>query len=154
MRILIPSLMLIVVTVLISSCASTSKAGDEKDAAAKEFSVPDDKGVVYFYRLNRAVGAAVATQIKINGLDAGGTGPGTYFRWELKPGTYVFTASSTESSAAVELDVKAGDMYFIRQDERLGLSSGRVTIKEVKEKEGKEAVNSCKLLVSSYVPAE
>jgi uncharacterized protein DUF2846 len=73
-------------------CASTSKAPPEKSDAAKSFDKNSDLGVVYVYRPGRAVGAAVQTQIKINGQDAGGTGPGTFFRWELPPGNYKFRA--------------------------------------------------------------
>ncbi len=105
-----------------------------------------------YNRTKRAVGAAIATQIKVNGLDAGGTSPGTYFHWDFSPGTYAFSASSQESSAVVELTVEAGKVYFIRQDERMGLSSGRVTLVEVDENEGKTAVKKSKKLVSSYRP--
>ena len=65
------------------------------------FEPVDGKGVVYLYRLGRAVGAANATSIKVNSLEAGGTGPGTFFRWELKPGKYTFFASTGESSKTV-----------------------------------------------------
>ena len=130
--------------VVLSNCASTS--------AAKQFNIPADKGVVYLYRPGRAVGAAVSSQIKVNGLNAGGTGPGTFFRWELKPGKYVFSASSTESSAAAELDVKSGKQYFLMQSEHIGINSGRVSIKEVDETTGMKAVKGSKLLTSSYVP--
>lgn len=139
-------------TFLFSGCAATSGAAAEKSEAAKEFKIPAGKGVVYLYRPGRALGAALSTQIKVNGQNAGGTGPSTFFRWELKPGTFVFSAASTESSAAVELDVKAGKQYFLMQSEHIGLSSGRVSLKEVDEKTGMNAVKSSKLLVSTYVP--
>ncbi len=138
--------------VVLSNCASTSAASAEKSEAAKQFNIPTDKGVVYLYRPGRAVGAAVSSQIKVNGQNAGGTGPGTFFRWELKPGTYVFSASSTESSAAAELDVKSGKQYFLMQSEHIGINSGRVSIKEVDETTGMKAVKGMKLLVSSYIP--
>ena len=48
-------------------------------------------------------------------------------------------------------DVKAGETYFLRQDARLGISSGRVTIKKVNADKGMKEVNGCKLLVSSYI---
>lgn len=135
---------------LVNSCASTSKATEENSQAAKEFEKHPDKGVVYLYRPGRAVGAAASSQIKINGIDAGGTGPGTFFRWELNPDTYAFSAFTTESSTVLELEVKAGEHYFIRQDERLGLSSGRVTMVEQDEATGMSGVQNCKLLVSAY----
>lgn len=145
-------LVFVLLAILITSisCASTSKAADDKSSAAKEFKKHPEKGVVYLYRPGRFVGAAASSQIKINGIDAGGTGPGTFFRWELTPGTYAFSAFTKESSAVVEVEVAANEHYFIRQDERLGLSSGRVTIVLQDEATGKKDVESCKLLVSTY----
>ena len=145
---LIPVALLVIM--MLNSCASTSKATEDRSSEAKKFEKHPEKGVVYLYRPGRAVGAAASTQIKINGIDAGGTGPGTFFRWELTPGVYAFSAFSTESSAVVEVDVKANELYFIRQDERLGINSGRVTMVVQDEQTGKSGVESCKLLVSAF----
>ena len=144
------SIIITVFSILFSSCASTSKSTVEKDQAAKEFKNSTEKGSVYLYRTGRAVGAAAQTQIKINGQDAGGTGPGTFFKWDLTPGTYAFSCNTSESSAAVEVDVKAGELYYIRQDNRLGLNDGRVTLKVVDDKKGQKEIQDCKLLVSTY----
>lgn len=149
-RKIILSLSVILLAFLLTNCASTSKSSSEKDQAAKEFASLNNKGTVYLYRTGRAVGAAMQTQIKINGLDAGGTGPGTFFKWDLEPGTYVFSCTTPESSAAVEVDVKVNELYFLRQDNRLGLAEGRVTLKEVDDAKGKEEVKGCKLLVSTF----
>ncbi len=143
-------LLLIALALFINSCASTSKATEEKSEDVKKFEKLADKGVVYLYRPGRAVGAASSTQIKVNGLDAGGTGPGTFFRWELTPGIYTFSCFSTESTAVVEVEVKANEHYFLRQDERIGISGGRVTLVKQNEATGIEAVKKCTLLVSSY----
>ncbi len=140
----------LVISLMTISCASTSKATEEKSVAAKTFEKHPEKGVVYVYRPGRAVGAAAQSQIKINGLDAGGTGPGTFFRWELSPGTYAFSAFTTESSAIIEIEVKENEHYFIRQDERIGLAGGRVTMVVQDEATGMAGVNNCKLLVSAY----
>lgn len=141
---------LLVISMITISCASTSKATEENSTAAKSFEKLPEKGVVYLYRTGRAVGAAGSLMVKVNGIDAGGSGPGTFFRWELTPGTYAFSSSTAESSAVVEVDVKANEHYFIRQDMRLGLSSGRVTMVVQDEVTGKSAVKNCKLLVSAY----
>ena len=114
-----------------TSCASTSKAPESKSNEAKAFNAPADKGTVYLYRTGRAVGAAGQLKVKVNSTDAGGTGPGTFFKWDLKPGTYTFASSTGESSVVVQLDVKAGQVYYLRQDARMGVSSGRVKMKEV-----------------------
>ena len=143
---------LLIIVFFATGCASTSKAPDSKNNEAKSFVAPDDKGSVFLYRTGRAVGAAGQLMVKVNSMDAGGTGPGTFFRWDLKPGIYTFASSTGESSAVVQLEVKAGQLYFLRQDARMGIESGRVTMKEVDEKQGKSEVGNCKLLVSSYVP--
>ena len=114
-----------------TSCASTSKAPESKSNEAKAFNAPADKGTVYLCRTGRAVGAAGQLKVKVNSTDAGGTGPGTFFKWDFKPGTYTFASSTGESSAVVQLDVKAGQVYYLRQDARMGVSSGRVKMKEV-----------------------
>ena len=143
---------IMIMTLIFGSCASTSKAPESKSNEAKQFSAPADKGTVYLYRTGRAVGAAGQLSVKINSIDAGGTGPSTFFSWNLNPGTYSFSSSTGESSAIVQIDVKAGQVYFIRQDARLGIDNGRVSMKEVDTKKGEKEVKSCKLLVSSYIP--
>lgn len=143
---------ILIMTLLLGSCASTSKAPESKSNEAKTFSASADKGTVYLYRTGRALGAAGQLLVKINSLDAGGTGPGTFFKWDLKPGTYTFSSSTAESSAVVQVDVKADQVYYIRQDARLGIDKGRVSLKEVDAKKGQSEVQNCKLLVSSYIP--
>ena len=145
-------IMMIGLTLVLASCAKDSKAPAEKSEEAKSFQAPEDRASVYLYRTGRMVGAAGQLSVKINGMDAGGTGPGNFFKWDLKPGTYTFLSSTQESSATVQLDIKAGEAYFIRQDARIGLDSGRVTMKQVDAKQGMNEVKNCKLLVSSYIP--
>jgi outer membrane biogenesis lipoprotein LolB len=135
---------------LLIACASTSKAPADKSEAAKRFEKHPEKAVVYLYRTGRMVGAAGQIQVKINGIEAGGTGPGTFFRWELKPGSYSFMSSTAESSRVVELNVKAGEHYFLRQDARVGVSAGRVTLVEKDEATGMKEIDGCQLIVSAY----
>ena len=136
------------------SCANVSTAPDQQSAAAKEFQAPEGKGTVYLYRTGRAVGAAGQLSVQVNGKYAGGTGPGTFFKWDLKPGTYTFLSSTAESSATVQIDVEAGQVYFIRQDARIGINAGRVTMKEVDAEQGMREVKNGRLLVSAYIPDE
>ena len=143
---------LAMIGILFQGCASTSKASAEKDTAAKEFNAPSDKGVVYLYRVGRAVGAAGTTSVQVNGNDAGAMGPGTFMRWELAPNEYVFSCKTSESSATVEIDVKPGKLYFIKQNVHIGINDSRVSMKEVDEATGKKVVSGSKLLVSTYRP--
>ena len=146
------ALVTLIAVTLLGGCAGTSKAPEEESAAAKDFRSVEGRGVVYLYRLGRAVGAAMAINVKINGMDAGGFGPGTFCRWELKPGKYTLHASTPESAATVSIDLKEGDVVFVEQNLRIGFTTGRVTMKRVDPATGKAGVRSKKLIVSAYVP--
>lgn len=145
-------LLFALVIATLAGCAKTSKAPAGASDAAKSFAAPADKGLVFLYRTGKFVGSANAIEVKVNGQTAGGTGPGTFFRWELKPGAYTFHSSTTEASATVALDVQAGQVYFIEQSARLGFDSGRVNMVEVDAGKGEAEVMGKKLLVSAYVP--
>lgn len=138
----------VLISILILSSINLSIAQSES------FNKNPDKGIVYLYRPGKAVGAAVKTQIQINGQNAGGTANNSYFKWELDPGRYVFSCYSRESSPAIEIDVAANQHYFIRQDEKIGLTEGgRVTLKQMEENKGMKGVKKCKKkLVSTYMP--
>jgi hypothetical protein len=137
---------------LLTGCASTSKSSSENDTAAKTFATSETKGIVYLYRPGAGFGAALQTPIKINGLDAGGTGPGTYFKWELEPAKYTFSSSTSTSSAVVALDVLPGKLYFIKQDYKFDVIAGaKIIMEEADEAKGKKAVNKSKLLISTYM---
>jgi len=152
MRRLYPIMYLIVALAALAGCAKTSKAPTEESEAAKSFVAPADRGVVFLYRTGKTVGAAGTIEVKVNGQTAGGTGPSTFFRWELKPGSYTFYSITGEASATVALQVEAGQIYFIEQSARMGISSGRVNMKEVDAQKGQSMVANMKLLVSAYVP--
>ncbi|RKZ05837.1 hypothetical protein DRQ32_11915 [bacterium] len=151
-RVLMTVLLVLLAAQVISGCATVSTESVETSTAAKNFDALEDKGVVFLYRRGRMVGAASSTQVKVNGIDAGGTGPGTFFRWELRPGKYTFLSSTGESSATIAVDVEAGEVYYIEQTQRMGLDSGRVTMNVRDAKTGKAAVESGNMVVSAYVP--
>ena len=123
----------------------------EKEISTTDTIQAPEKGTVYLYRVGRAMGAVIKTQIKINGRDAGGIGNNSYFEWELKPGVYTFSCYTKESNPIVEIDVKPGEKYYLRQDKRVGLTNeGRVTLKQVDETKGVKEMKKAKKNISSY----
>jgi len=145
-------LLFTICSLLLTDCASTSKSSTENDAAAKTFATSETKGIVYLYRPGAGFSSAIQTPIKINGADAGGTGPGTYFKWELEPGKYTVSCASTGSSAVVELDVQPGKLYFVKQDYKFDVILGsKVTMQQTSEATGKKAVKKNKLIISTYI---
>ena len=136
----------------LSGCANVSTAPAETDAAAKDFKPAEGMGVVYLYRPGRAIGAAMQMQVTVNGDLVGGTGPGTYFRFDLPPNSYTFMSSSPESSATLQVQVAAGGIYFVQQDTRIGLQSARVSMRAVDTATGMAGVRGARLLVNGYQP--
>lgn len=110
------------------------------------------KGTVYMYRIGKAVGAVIKSQVKINGKEAGALGNKSFFEWELEPGKYIFTSYTKESNPVIEIDVKPNQKYYIRQDKRIGLTNdGRVTLKLVNEATGASEVGKLRKVISNYV---
>ena len=136
----------------ITGCASVSTASEESSTGAKNFDLLEDKGVVHHYRRGCAVGASAAVPVQVNGIAAGGIGPGMFFCWELKPGTFRFISSTGESSATVSLDVEAWQFYLVDQPTRMGADSGRVTMHVRDARAGEYEVKGCNLAVSAYWP--
>jgi hypothetical protein len=132
--------------------ASSSKAPAQESEAAKSLDIPAGRGLVYLCRTGKAIGAGNSIEVKVNGQPAGGTGPSMFFRWALKPGSYNFYSSTSESSATVALQVEAGKVYFVEQIARLGVNSGRVSMNEVDQQKGESMIQSMQLLVSAYSP--
>ncbi len=109
------------------------------------------KGTVYMYRTGKAVGMVLKIQVKVNGRDAGGIGNNNYFEWDLKQGVYTFSTFTKESSPIIEMDVKPGEKYYLRIDQRVGLTQGgRITLKQVEESKAISEMKKTKKLVSSY----
>lgn len=142
--------LIIFIPLLFGYTLKSSTSNEKSNQVADTIQSPE-KGTVYLYRVGRAVGAVLKTQIKVNGQDAGGTSNNSYFEWNLKPGVYTFSCFTKESNAIVEIDVKANEKYYLRQDTRMGLTNeGRVTLKEMDASKGEKEMEKCKKLVSIY----
>lgn len=133
------------------SCASATKAPESKDFEAKKFQSIDDKSVLYIYRTSRALNAGGLTSVMLDAHSIGDLRTGRYFRVEVAPGNHKIQCRTPESSAVVDLNCEAGKIYYFKQNEHIGIETSRVSLKEVSEKKGKEAVLGKKLLVDAYV---
>ena len=52
----------------------------------------------------------------------------------------------------MSVNVEAGEIYFVEQTERIGVSGGRVTLNVRDAKLAQSEVESCNLIVSAYIP--
>lgn len=130
---------------VLTGCASVPMASKSADAQAKLFEPSTDKAVVYIYR-NESMGAAIKMPLLIDGQAAGDTASKTYLRKELAPGQHTIVSKS-EVDATLNLDVKAGQTYFVWQEIKMGMFAARSALHEVDESKGKAGVQQCTLIL-------
>jgi hypothetical protein len=116
-----------------------------QDIDAKRFTPVADKAVIYIVR--SPVDSRVAAQISLSGAGSIATHPGTYYRWEVAPGTQRIEASGA-STAAVTLQTEAGKIYFVRHTAAGGLREGLTQqwLQQIDDATGRRMVNQAELL--------
>ena len=132
------------VVVLASGCASVQMASPEQDTAAKSFAVKPGKANIYVYR-NETFGAALKMPVALDGKLVGDTASKTYLLLQVDPGPHT-VVSKTENDSTVTLNTVAGRNYFLWQEVKMGMISGRSNLQEVDEPTGKAGVAECKLV--------
>lgn len=131
---------------VISGCASVPMASKDADAKAKQFATQTDKAAVYIYR-DEGFGAAVKMSVLIDGVAVGATAAHSYIYKELSPGQHVIV-SKAENETSLAIDVKAGQVYFVWQEVKLGFGSARSALHLVDEAKGRAGVQKCTLVES------
>jgi hypothetical protein len=98
----------ILVVLLLAGCAQLPPSAE--DIQAKRFEPVPDKAVIYIVRDN--VGAHLDHSLWLDESAMITTHTGTYYRWEVAPGTHRIMGGA-ESTAALTLNVEAGKLYFV-----------------------------------------
>ena len=139
----LPVVIIALMLVLLSGCASVPMAPKEQDAAAKSFSLPPtDKAGLYVYR-NSFVGQALRKVVSIDGTVIGTTANKTYFYRQIAPGSHTLTTESEFGDNTVTFQAEGGKNYYARQYIKMGVFVGGSGIEMVSEEEGKSAVLEC-----------
>ena len=134
----------IIISGLITGCASVPLAPIEHDQEAKLFAVEPGKSNIYLYR-NETMGSAVTMPIALDGRVAGKTASKTYFKWVVEPGEYE-VSSLTENTYKILVNAKAGGNHFVWQEVKMGMWSARSKLHNVSEEVGRKGVLECKLI--------
>lgn len=121
-------------TVLLTGCASVPMSSLEDDNRAKSFAVKPGKANIYVIR-TQYFGGAIPITLSLNGKVAGQSGPRTYFKWEVDPGTYE-VASQTENVSTLKLTVEEGKNYYIWQEVQHGTLLARSSLYQLLDEEG------------------
>ena len=82
----------------------------------KNVKVPQDKALVIFYRKKKMAGAAVPIVISEKGTTLGSLRGNRCFAKEITPGEHTFDAGMHAYRAKKEVDLRAGEIYYIRAE--------------------------------------
>jgi len=80
--------------------------------------IPEGKALVYIYRPGSMVGAAVHYTVNANDekVSEAHLKNKSYLVFFAEPGRYTFWAQVTNTRREVDLDVEAGNIYYVRGD--------------------------------------
>ena len=134
---------------LLAACASVPKASPDQDAKAKDFVAPPNMALLYIYR-SEGIGPAVAMGVSVNGIRLGETVVHSYFRLDVKPGTYIIE-SFAEDVSTLDMAAEAGKTYFIWQEVKGGKRMAKSKLQLVDDSVGRVEVVKLKLIATSVV---
>lgn len=113
---LIRTIITVVLTALVLSCATGQLSSVQQDLEAKEFFVPSntDKGRVYVVRpLGAFAGAGVLTHVMVDGRIVASVGPKNFLVLDVSIGKHIFTVLGYSKQQLLQIDIAPGKLYFI-----------------------------------------
>jgi hypothetical protein len=128
---------------LLVGCSAVQKATIEADAQAKTLAVPTGKALVYIVRPS-PFGLAIRFNVMCDGTYIGATGGQRFIYTYQNPGKHQITSKS-ENTASLEIELAAGEVYYIEQIPKMGLIMARNSLNLLDEPTGKEKLGACTL---------
>lgn len=108
-----------------------------------KLTVKEDQALVVFVR-PEFMGKMIKFRVTANEAPIGWTRGKQYFYKYFDPGVTKFI-SKAENKSEMNIDLKAGRTYFIKQDIQMGFLKARNKLKLLTVEEGKKVVKRCKL---------
>lgn len=130
----------------VTGCASVPMANKAESDQAKSFAAPPEgQSGLYIYR-DSNYGGALKKDIWVDGKCIGESAPKTFFYTTVAgDATHTISTESEFSPNNLELFVKSGVNYFIRQSIKMGVFVGGAKLQVVEEKQGVNAVKGLTL---------
>ena len=122
----------------LAAIAQESTADSQKTTDAKP-----SKATVYVYRYKQFVGSALAPSVFCDEVELARAENGRYFTVRLDPGKHDF--HSNDKQSGTELDMKAGQEYFLRVEIATGLAKGHGRLVLMSAEQGSYEMKSSKL---------
>lgn len=118
-------------------------AQDGSNAAAQAGDAPASKATVHIYRYKQFVGSALSPSVYCDGNQLARMENGRYFTVTLDPGKHSFTSNDKQSG--IDLEMKAGEEYFIRVELAAGFAKGHGRLILMSREQGSYELKSDKL---------
>ena len=142
--------------VTLSSNAYSQTEPKEKEAPPPTAAAPgpqpqgeEAKASVYIYRYKQFVGAALEPSIYCDETQLARMDNGRYFVVKLDPGKHTFRSNDKQSG--VELDLKAGEEYYLRVEIATGFWKGRGRLVLTQKEQGAYELKKLKPLDAGKV---
>ncbi len=135
----------VLLLLLIQGCSSVQLASQTKDDSARQFIVPQGKANLYVVQAGGYLPSWNNVQVTVDGQSKGSLAASTYHLVVVDPGSHTVVATSPENEEGTKLTVVAGMNYFIGLKSRIGWNNMQVSVTQLNETEGKEAVLNGKL---------
>lgn len=139
---LIRTLGLLVMGLLLSALYGCASLGDAFQPVAN---VPADKALVYIYRPNKFVGGGAYYTVRANDKPITKLYNGGYYPYIANPGELQISAK-TESTSSVTLDLRPGDIQYVKGMIGVGFLMGRPNLTLVDAAVGGAEIKECKLI--------
>jgi hypothetical protein len=135
---------LLMIVLFLTGCAAQLPPSPE-DIQAKRFESVPGKAVIYIVR--NTVDSIHHSSLSLDGLATITTHPGTYYRWEVNPGTHRITGFAG-SNELLTLQAEAGRLYFVQHTVFGTVRSGPQVsyVQQISERDGRLLVNRAQLL--------
>ena len=131
------------IVVLTMCFASLSIAQDATPIATQTGDGSASKATVYVYRYKQFVGSALSPSVFCDGNQLARIENGRYFAVKVDPGKHTFTSNDKQSG--IDLEIKAGQDYFIRVDLAAGFAKGHGRLILMSPEQGGYELKSDKL---------
>ncbi|MBI9069371.1 MAG: caspase family protein [Salinivirgaceae bacterium] len=112
-------------------------------ADLKTIKPPKGKVIIYIVRPS-TYGFAIKFNTFCNGFDIGFTKGKTYLFTITDPGELVFSAQA-ENKDIIRIDAKPNEIYFVKQEVKIGVAKARIKYNIIDKQEGYKALLKCKL---------
>ena len=140
-------LLTIILTTLLSGCASVQMESEVASNKAKEFNSPSEgMSGVYIYREDTHLGAALKKDVWIDGKCIGETAKGVYFYEEVEGNKeHKFSTESEFSPNDLVIKTAMGDLYFLKQYLKFGVFVGGAGLEQKTSDVGKKEMELLKM---------